>query len=427
VWAAAHILVRVWLWWLSRRGQPGARSYSVPYRGPVAPFERLVLGRGPGNEPLQLAAIKPVAPVLPARIDRHATALAFVEQRAVTTWTIHEVLFLRSNMVERSGAEILRQIDKIAITVRLYRIIGVIVEWVNYHHLLYFWLVAREGSLARAGAELRLAQSTISKQIHQFEDALGHALFTKSGRNLVLTDSGRVVFRYAEEIFSLGREMLDTLKDRPVGRPLRVTVGVADVVPKVVAERVLAPALALTGPVRLVCREDKPDRLLANLALHEFDVILTDAPANPAVKVRAFSHLLGESEIAFFGRDDLARKLRPGFPGSLATAPILLPTDNTVLRRSLDQWFDATGLRPNIVGEFEDSALLKVFGLRGAGVFPAPKAVRNDVEEQYKVAFIGTIPTVLERLYAVTVERRIKHPAVVAICETARSVVFGGA
>jgi LysR family transcriptional activator of nhaA len=298
-------------------------------------------------------------------------------------------------------------------------------EWVNYHHMLYFWVVAREGSLARASAELRLAQSTVSKQIHQLEEMLGHALFIKSGRQLVLTESGRVVFRYADEIFGLGREMLDTLRDRPVGRPLRVTVGIADVVPKLVAERVLAPAMALAGPVRLVCKEDKPDRLLADLALHELDVILTDAPANPSVKVRAFNHVLGESGIAFFGREDLANKYRRGFPGSLAGAPMLLPTENTALRRSLDAWLDANGVRPNVVGEFEDSALLKVFGLRGAGVFPASLAVAREVEEQYEVKPIGEVPRVRERLYAVTVERRIKHPAVVAICEAAKSVVFG--
>ncbi|MFH0900080.1 MAG: transcriptional activator NhaR [Pseudomonadota bacterium] len=299
-------------------------------------------------------------------------------------------------------------------------------EWINYHHLLYFWLVAREGSLARASAELRLAQSTVSKQIHQFEGVLGHALFTKNGgRRLALTESGRVVFRYADEIFGLGREMLDTLRDRPVGKPLRVTVGIADVVPKLVAERVLAPALALAGPVRLVCREDKPDRLLADLALHDLDVILTDIPANPGVKVRAFNHLLGESEIAFFGRKDMASKLRQGFPASLTGAPMLLPTENTVLRRSIDEWLESSGVRPNIVAEFEDSALLMVFGLRGVGVFPASTAVAREVEEQYKVKSIGKVPEVRERLYAVTVERRIKHPAVVAICDAAKTLVFG--
>jgi LysR family transcriptional activator of nhaA len=296
-------------------------------------------------------------------------------------------------------------------------------EWVNYHHLLYFWLVAREGGLARASAELRLAQSTVSKQIHLFEDALGHALFAKSGRRLVLTESGRVVFRYAEEIFSLGREMLDTLEDRPVGRPLRVTVGLADVVPKVLAERVLEPALHLGA--RLVCREDKPDRLLVDLASHELDVILTDAPSSAHVKVRAFNHLLGESDVTFFGRPELAARCRRGFPASLDGAPTLLPTEDTVLRRSLEQWFEATGVRPNVVGEFEDSALLMTFGLRGAGVFPAPSILAQEVERQYQVRAIGRVAEVRERLYAVTVERRIKHPAVVAICDAARTRIYG--
>jgi LysR family transcriptional activator of nhaA len=312
-----------------------------------------------------------------------------------------------------------------ALTLRLNRSNVGAMEWVNYHHLLYFWFVAREGSLARACVELRLAQSTVSKQIHLFEQVLGHDLFAKSGRRLVLTESGRVVFRYADEIFGLGREMLDTLRDRPVGRPLRVTVGIADVVPKLIAERVLTPALKLTGPVRLICREGKPDRLLIDLVLHELDVILTDAPASPNVNVRAFSHLLGESEIAFFGRADLATRCRRGFPASLHGAPVLLPTENTVLRRSLDQWFEAQGVRPNVVGEFEDNALLKVFGFRGAGLFPAASVIAKEVEAQYKVRSIGKVPNVRERLYAVTVERRIKHPAVVAICETAKALVFG--
>lgn len=309
-------------------------------------------------------------------------------------------------------------------TFRLRRSIVVLMEWVNYHHLLYFWLVAREGSLSGASVELRLAQSTISKQIHQLEDALGHPLFTKSGRHLVLTESGRIVFRFADEIFSIGREMLDTLRDRPIGRPLRLTVGIADVVPKLITERVLSSILNLPEPVRLVCKEGKSDRLLADLALHELDLILTDAPASPSVKVRAFNHLLGESEIAFFGRGDLAKKYRRGFPSSLQGAPVLLPTENTVFRLSLEQWFNAEGIHPIIVGEFEDSALLKVFGLHGAGLFPAPLVIAKEIEIQYKARLVGKVPNVRERLYAVTVDRRIKHPAVLAICETARTRVF---
>lgn len=294
-------------------------------------------------------------------------------------------------------------------------------EWINYHHLLYFWLVSREGSLARASAELRLAQSTVSKQIHQFESMLGHSLFAKKGRRLVLTESGRVVYRYADEIFSLGREMLDTLGDRPVGKPLRITVGVADVVPKLVAEHVLAPALSLSGPVRLICREDRPDRLLADLAMHELDVILTDAPASPHVKIRAFNHLLGSSEVGFFGRAMLASRYRRNFPASLNGAPMLLPTENTVLRRSLEYWFEAHNIRPVVVAEFEDSALLKAFGYRGIGLFPAPVVITKEIEAQYKARFVGNASGVREYLYAVTVERRIKNPAVAAFCHSAEA------
>lgn len=298
-------------------------------------------------------------------------------------------------------------------------------EWLNYHHLLYFWHVAREGSLSRASGELRLAQSTVSKQIHLLEETLGHELFAKSGRRLVLTESGKVVFRYADEIFRLGREMMDTLQDRPVGKPLRVTVGIADVVPKLIAERVLSAAFDMGGPVRLVSREGRSDRLLADLALHELDVILTDAPANPGVKVRAFSHLLGESKIAFFGHPGLAAKYSVNFPASLNGAPMLLPTENTVLRRSLDQWFELHGVRPDVIGEFEDSALLQVFGSRGKGIFPASSAIAGEIEAQYKVKLVGVAANVSESLYAVTVERKIKNPAVIAICETAKVKVFG--
>ncbi len=294
-------------------------------------------------------------------------------------------------------------------------------EWINYHHLLYFWLVSREGSLARASAELRLAQSTVSKQIHQLEKALGHALFAKQGRRLVLTEIGGVVFRYADEIFGLGREMLDTLGDRPAGKPLRITVGVAGVVPRLVAERVLSPALSLAGPVRLICRSDRPERLLADLATHDLDAILTDAPASPHLKARAFNRLLGTSDVALFGCPELASRYGRNFPGSLNGAPVLLPAENTVLRRSLDEWFESRGVRPAVAGEFEDSALLEAFGRRGAGLFPAASVIAREIEAQYGVRRIGTASGVRESLYAVTVERRIKHPAVAAVCGAAET------
>ncbi len=299
-------------------------------------------------------------------------------------------------------------------------------EWINYHHLLYFWLVAREGSLASACAELRLAQSTVSKQIHQFENMLGHPLFKKNGRRLDLTESGRVVLRYAEEIFGLGREMLDTLHDRPVGKPLRVTVGVADVVPKAVAERLLAPALELPEQVRLIVREGEPGRLLAELALHELDLVLADAPASPNMKARAFNHCLGSSNISFFASPELAKRARGRFPECLGELPLLLPAESTTMRRQLDQWLDSLSIRPTIIGEFEDSALLKAFGFRGVGAFPAVSIIGDEVTRHYGMRALGHIETIKESYYAITVERRLKHPAVVAICSRARATLADG-
>jgi LysR family transcriptional activator of nhaA len=293
-------------------------------------------------------------------------------------------------------------------------------EWLNYHHLLYFWTAAREGSMTRAGQELRLAQSTVSAQIRRLEEALDERLFRREGRRVVLTDVGRVVYRYADEIFALGRELLDTVKDRPTGRPLRFNVGVADQLPKAIAHRLLAPVLELDPPVRIVCQEGKAERLLADLALHELDLVLTDAPVSPGAGVRAFNHLLGECDVAFFGVPRLAAGLRRRFPACLDGAPMLLPTAGTVLRRSLDHWLDSRELRPRIVSEFEDSALLNAFGQSGAGVFPAPSLVEREVCRQYGVRVVGRVPEVRERFYAISVERRLKHPAVRAISDAAR-------
>jgi len=298
-------------------------------------------------------------------------------------------------------------------------------EWLNYHHLLYFWTVVREGTVARAGERLSLAQPTISGQLRTLENVLGEKLFTRSGRHLVPTDTGRLVYRYADEIFSIGRELMETLKGRPSGRPLRLTIGVADAVPKLIAYRLLQPALALPEPVHLVCREDKPDRLLAELAVHALDVVLTDAPISPSVRVRAYSHLLGECGLSFFGVPALASRYRKGFPKSLDGAPMLLPADNTALRRSLDEWFEATKIHPVVIGEFEDSALLKVFGQAGHALFPAPTPIEREVRKQYNVALVGRVDNVRARFYAVSVERRLKHPAVVAIANAAREKLFG--
>jgi LysR family transcriptional regulator, transcriptional activator of nhaA len=297
-------------------------------------------------------------------------------------------------------------------------------EWLNYHHLLYFYLVAREGTIAKAGKILRLSQPTISGQIRSLEDALGEKLFVRVGRTLQLTDVGRIVYRYADEIFSIGRELQDTLKGRPTGRPLRLHVGISDVVPKLIAYRLLEPALRM-GSVQMVCTEDKTDRLLAELSIQSLDLVIADAPVGANVSVRAYNHLLGETGVTFFGRESLRESLQGEFPKCLEGAPMLLPTENTVLRRTLDRWFEQIGVRPKVVAEFEDSALMKVFGERGEGVFPAPTVIEREIRAHYSVVVVGRAEELRERFYAITVERRIKHPAVMRISEGARSKLFG--
>jgi LysR family transcriptional regulator, transcriptional activator of nhaA len=298
-------------------------------------------------------------------------------------------------------------------------------EWLNYHHLLYFWLVAKTGSVTEASDQLRLSQSTVSMQLRALARALDEKLFRREGRRLVLTDVGRVVFAYADEIFALGRELLDTVKDRPTGRPLRLNVGVADVLPKLVAHRLIAPALMLDVPVRLVCTEGKPPALLAELALHRLDVVLSDTPADPGIAVRVFTHLLGECDVVLMAAPALAARYRRGFPRSLAGAPLLVPALGTMLRRSLDQWLETEELRPHVIGEFEDGALMQAFGGEGVGIFAVPSVVAAEVRRQAGVRLVGRLPAVRERFYAISAERRLKHPAAVAISSAARTKLFG--
>ena len=296
-------------------------------------------------------------------------------------------------------------------------------EWLNYHHLLYFWTVAREGTIARASEELRLAQPTISGQIRVLEDQLGEKLFQRSGRNLVLTDIGRLVYRYADDIFGLGRELMDTLKDRPTGRPLRFQVGVADEVSKVIAYRLLEPAMRLAQPVYMVCRDGAAERLLTELATHSLDLVIADTPISPTIKVKAFSHALGETPVTVFGTAKLAAPRRKGFPQSLDGAPFLVPTIGKTLRRTLDQYFDQQDIRPRIVAELDDSALLTTFGQAGAGLFVAPTVLEKEVTRQFGVIAVGRLDAVRERYFAISVERRLKHPAVVAISEAANEML----
>lgn len=297
--------------------------------------------------------------------------------------------------------------------------------WLNYHHLLYFWTVARTGSVTKACQELNLTQPAVSAQIRMLERAFGEKLFSKRGRNLVLTDVGRLVYRYADEIFLLGREMQETLAGRPSGRPQRLVVGVCDQVPKLIAFRLLEPALRRGEGVQLVLRDDKPDRLFADLAIHSLDLVISDAPVGASAKVRAFNHLLGETDVSIYATPTLATHYRRKFPESLDGAPFLLPTDGTMLRRSLTAWFDSMGVRPNVVAEIDDSALLKTFGQGGIGLFAAPTAIEADVMQQYGVKSVGRLESVKERFYAVSVERKITHPIVKEITSEARTALFG--
>lgn len=296
--------------------------------------------------------------------------------------------------------------------------------WLNYHHLLYFWTVVREGGVSKAAGKLRLSQPTISAQVKLLEDTLGERLFQRQGRTLALTDSGRVVFRHADEIFGIGRELIETLRGRPSGRPQQLAVGVANAVPKLVVCRLLRPTTRLGVPVHLVCREDSAEQLVAQLALHELDVVIADTPAPPHVRVKVFNHLLGESDTAFFAPPVMAARLRRQFPRSLESAPMVLPSLDTALRRDLDAWFDTIGVRPRVLAEFEDTALMKAFAHDAGAVFPAPVVIQKDIVRVYGVRLVGQTAAVRERYYAISAERRVKHPGVLAITDAARDDVF---
>ena len=297
-------------------------------------------------------------------------------------------------------------------------------EWLNYHHLLYFWTVAKEGSIARACEKLRLAQPTISGQLRVLEESVGEKLFVKQGRGLALTEVGQVVYRYADEIFGIGRELQDVLKGRPRGRPLRLLAGVSDLVPKLIAYRVLRPALEMSEPVQIICDEGPPEHLLAELAEHRIDIVLSDAPIPPTIPVKAFNHLLGTSTATIFVAPRIAGRYRKNFPRCLDGAPFLVPMLGSSLRRPLEEWFDSNKIRPTIVGEFKDRALMTTFGQAGAGLFAAPTAIEKEIREQYKVVPIGRIDSIVEHFYAISAERKLKHPAVVTISEAARSKLF---
>lgn len=295
----------------------------------------------------------------------------------------------------------------------------------NYQHLLYFWAVVRTGSLRQACEELRLSAPTVSAQLRTFEERIGEKLLTKSGRRLVPTETGRLVFTYAEEIFGLGSDLLNALAQRPTHRPLRLAVGVDDVVPKEIARRLLEGVLSLNHLVQLVCREGTLPHLLALLQVHELDVVISDAPATPSLNIRSHNHLLGSCAEAWMATPALASKLQGAFPKSLDGVPMLLPTDDTAIRSALDQWLDKHGVRPFVVGEFEDYALLREFARHGRGVAPVPEVLAEQFREESGLVVLGTAGNVRAQFYAISTERKVKHPAVIAIQEKAAGL-FGG-
>jgi len=297
-------------------------------------------------------------------------------------------------------------------------------EWLNYHHLLYFWITAKEGSIRAASEKLLLAQPTISAQIHALEKSFGVKLFDRVGRNLAITEAGRVVYRYADKIFSLGSELVDTVKGQLKGAPIPLNIGVTDALPKRMAYRFLQPAISLPEQVRLVCYEGTPTELLKKLAAHELDVVLSDAPVSSDIRVRAFNHLLGECGVSILAVRELANRYHRRFPQSLDASPFLMPTHYTSLRSSLEHWFDSEGIHPAIVGEFQDSTLLKAFGREGKGLFAVPTVIEKEIMQQYAVRLVGRTESIRERFYVITVERKVTHPAVVAIVDAARGEIF---
>ena len=297
-----------------------------------------------------------------------------------------------------------------------------IIRRLNYQHLLYFWSVVRTGSLTRACDELALSAPTISAQLRTLEARLGEKLLTKRGRTLVPTEVGRLVYGYADEIFGLGQDLIEALEHRPTTRPMRLIVGIDDVVPKEIAYRILEPALRLQRSVRITCREGTLERLSAELALHEIDVVLSDAPITPSLNVRVYSHPLGSCDVSWMATPTLAKTLRRGFPKSLDGVPMLLPTDDTAIRRALDRWLDKQDVRPLMIGEFEDYAMLREFARAGHGFAPVPSVLEDQFRRQDGFGGIGPASGVRGEFYAISVERKIKHPAIAIVIDNARRV-----
>lgn len=297
----------------------------------------------------------------------------------------------------------------------------------NFKHLRYFWMVAKSGSIARASERLHLTPQSISGQLREFEEALGVHLLRRVGRGLELTEAGRRILGYAEQIFSLGEEMLAVLHDATQAQSITFRVGIADSVPKMVAYRLVAPSLALDEAVKLVCHEGNLTNLLGDLAIHRLDMVIADRPLPENLNVRAYAHFLGASGVSIFAAKALSKKFAPAFPRGLDGAPFLLPGAEVALHARLLRWFEDERLRPRIVGEFDDSALMLAFGQAGAGFFAAPTAIERELVARHDVAVVGRIDSVRDQVYAISNERKLSHPIVAAICRFAQHDIFGTA
>ncbi len=294
----------------------------------------------------------------------------------------------------------------------------------NYKHLRYFWMVAKTGSIAKAAGQLHLTPQSISGQLTEFADSLGVELFRKAGRSLELTDMGRRILSYADDIFSTGDELLEIVRDKTISATISFRVGCADSVSKLIACRLVEPALHLAEPVRLICREGRLNSLVAELAVHRLDLIIADRPMPSHLSVRGHSHLLGESGMTVFATEALAASLGTEFPHCLDGAAMLLPGEDFAIHQRLLRWLEDAAVHPRIVGEFDDSAMMKAFGQSGAGVFFAPTVIAQQVCDQYRVVALGRVDALVEQVYAITTERRLKHPATVAISRLARDSLF---
>lgn len=297
-------------------------------------------------------------------------------------------------------------------------------EWLNYHHLRYFWTVARKGSVRKAAEELHVSQPSISAQLRLLEEACGHKLFRRSGRNLVLNDMGHVVLGYADEIFAAGRELMSVMQRGSSDRPLRLNVGMTDSLPKLIAYEILKPAFHAPNPFHVICRQAEIGPLVNQLRAHRLDIVLADEPASSSLKATTFNHRLGRSTVTFCAAPALAAKLRKGFPRSLHDAPALLPTENMGLRAAIDKWFDAHDLRPRVVGEFEDSALMEVAASGTLGFTAVHSAVSTEAVKHYGLKVIAEARDCGTEFYAITTQRRVKHPAAVAITQHAHTQLF---